>query len=569
VRLTPRAVIPALVWCCSAPAPDVTPVATQLDRPVSFTRDVAPLVFEHCATCHRPTGSAPFSVLSYQEVKDWAPLIADAVVQRRMPPWLPEPGFGTFANERRLTDNQIAVMRSWVEQGAMQGDSADMPPLPQLDDDWQLGEPDLVVDVPPYTLAPGGGEIYRNIVAPIPVERVRYVRAVELRPGNAKAVHHARMMVDATESSRRLDEEDSIPGFNGMDMMSNASNPEGFFIGWTPGKNPKTERGDLAWRLEPGTDLVLQLHLRPTRMPEVIAAQVGFHFADQPPERSPALVLLGSFEIDIPAGESDYVVTDEYVIPVDVEVLSVYPHAHYLGKELQGFARLPNGERKWLIRIMDWDFNWQDDYRFVKPIHLPQGSVMTMRYTYDNSSDNPQNPSKPPRRVVFGARSVDEMAEMAIQVLPRNRRDLELLNHSLSQKYNQEIADYRAGQEFELGNRAAGDGKLEEAADHYRAALGNRSDDTRVLIGLARVLIGLEDIEGAVLVAERAAQLTERNDPHAMSVLASAYAAAGRMADAARTAERARELAEAAGLADLATELRQQVEQYGKAGGRL
>jgi hypothetical protein len=556
-----------LAWSCAPKTPDVGQIATRVNGSLSFTRDVAPIVFEHCAMCHRPSGSAPFSVLSYDEIKDWAPLIADAVGQRRMPPWLPEPGFGTFANERRLSDDQIAVIRNWVEQGAIEGDPADLPPTPRLGDAWLLGEPDLIVKLPPYTLAAEGQEVYRNLVTPIPVAAARYVHAVELRPGNAKAVHHARMMVDTTESSRKLDAEDSTPGFDGMDMAGNASNPGGFFIGWTPGKNAKVERGDLAWRLEPGTDLVLQLHLRPTGKPEVVAPQVGFHFTDRVPERSPALILLGSFDIDIPAGTSDYLVTDYYELPVDVDVLSVYPHAHYLGKELQGFATLPNGKRKWLIRILDWDFNWQDDYRYVEPIHLPRGAVLTMHYTYDNTIGNPQNPNRPPQRVVFGARSVDEMAEMAIQVLPRNRSDLEMLDRSLSQKYNEEIAEYRAAQDYQLGDRLAEQGKLNDAADHYRAALRNRPEDTRVLLRLASVLMRLEDFDGAVLVAERAAQLTERNDPNIMSVLASAYAAAGRMEDAVRTAERARVLAEAAGLADLAAELRLQVERYRKRGG--
>lgn len=567
-RAYQAAVVPLLLWSCTPKTQDVETFAAQPDGPVSFARDVAPIVFEHCATCHQSSGSGPFGVLSYQEIKDWAPLIADAVGQRRMPPWLPEPDFGSFANERRLDDNQIAVIRRWVEQGAMEGDPADLPPAPQLGDDWQLGEPDLIVTLPPFTLAAQGHEIYRNLVAPIPVAVPHYVHAVELRPGNAKAVHHARMMVDATESSRTIDAEDSIPGFDGMDVMSEASNPQGFFVGWTPGKNAKVERDELAWRLEPGTDIVLQLHLRPTGRREVIAAQVGFHFAELEPERSPALILLGSFDIDIPAGASNYLVTDYYELPVDVDVLSVYPHAHYLGKELQGFATLPGGKKEWLIRIMDWDFNWQDDYRYVEPIRLPKGSVLTMHYTYDNTSDNPQNPSRPPRRVVFGARSVDEMAEMAIQVLPRNRADLEILNQSLSQKYSTEIAEYRATEESQLGDRLAEQGRSSEAADHYRAALRNRPDDTRALLGLASVLIELKETDGAVLVAERAAQLTARNDPNIMSVLSSAYAAAGRMADAARTAERARVLAEAAGLTDLAAELRLRVEQYKRRGGQ-
>ncbi len=531
-------------------------------RPLSFTKDVAPVVFRHCAPCHRPGGSAPFSLLTYQDTKHRAALVAATVERRTMPPWLPEPGYGEFAGERRLSDDEIALIRRWADEGAVEGDPADLPPTPEWNDEWQLGQPDLIVSLPTYELPAGGGDVYRNLVTTIPVPETRWVRAVELRPGDPKVVHHARMMIDTTASSRALDQQDRAAGFDGMDLESHATNPEGFFVGWTPGKVPKKGTADMAWRLERSTDLVLQLHLRPTDAAEVVAAQVGFYFAERAPRRIPALIMLGSFEIDIPPGDSNYLVTDEYELPVDVDVLGVYPHAHYLGKEMQGFATLPNGKTKWLIRIADWDFNWQDDYRYVKPISLPAGTVLSMRFTYDNSSDNPQNPNTPPKRVVYGSGSADEMADLILQAVPRRPDDLEVLVRDLAWKDEIEEINYVARQEYLVGNQLSAEGRFSEAAAHYREALRLRSDDAKVYTGLAGALLELGELDGAVLIAERAAQLTDHRDPHALDRLAAAYAATGRTELAVQMAERALSLASDAAMHELAETIRQRLEQY-------
>lgn len=564
-----RVALPACVFAVSALAVGATsaprldpPTLRPSHRPLSFTKDVAPLVFRQCAPCHRPGGSAPFNLLTYQDVRDRAPLVAASVEQRRMPPWLPEPGYGEFAGARRLSDHEVALIRRWVDEGAVEGDVADLPPPPQWNDEWALGTPNLIVSLPSYELPAGGRDVYRNLVAIIQVQETRYVRAVEIRPGDPRVVHHARMMIDTTSSSRALDAQDAAPGFDGMDLEGNATNPEGFFVGWTPGKVPKPGAADMAWRLEPGTDLVLQLHLRPTGKPEAVSAQVGFHFAKRPPTRVPALIMLGSFEIDIPPGNANYLVTDQYEVPVDVEVLSVYPHAHYLGKEMQGFATLPSGKTEWLIRIRDWDFNWQDDYRYVEPIALPAGTVLSMRYTYDNSSDNPQNPNSPPKRVVYGSRSSDEMADLIVQVLLRDPDDRKLLVQDLAWKDEVSEINYVAREEYLLGNQLSSQGRFGEAAARYREALKLRSDDAKVYTGLARALLALGEPDGAVLIAERAAQLTDGRDPHALDQLATAYAAVGRTHRAVQTARQALTLAIDAGLDDFAEAIRQRLEQY-------
>lgn len=420
----------ALAGCSTgAPAADRPPPQTV----VTFN-DIAPLIYDNCASCHRPGQLAPFGLLTYADVKQRAGQIATATKARAMPPWPPEAGHGEFRNPRRLTDDQIDLIQRWLTNGAIEGDPRTLPAAPSWpDDEWQLGRPDLVLNTQPYTLQADGTDVFRNFVIPLSVTSTRYVKGVEFRPSNRRLVHHAVVRVDRTRVSHRLDEQDPAPGYDGM-LVDNANAPDGHFLGWTPGKAPSMEPAGMAWRLEPGNDVVVQIHLLPTGKPEPVTAQIGLFFADTPPTRVPFMVRLGSVQIDIPAGQRDYAVSDTYVLPVDVEALSVYPHAHYLAKDIKGFAKLPDGTTKWLIWIKDWDFHWQDVYQYATPVSLPRGTTLTMQYTYDNSGDNKQNPHHPPRRVVFGPASSDEMGDLWLQVLPRNTADLAALERDFQQR---------------------------------------------------------------------------------------------------------------------------------------
>lgn len=480
-----------------------------LSDTVTFNKDIAPIVFAHCASCHHPGTSAPFSLLAYEEVKSRAQIIAAVTAGRIMPPWLPEPGYGEFSGDRRLSDEQIDIIQRWVEEGAVEGDPSDRPPVPEWSEAWQLGEPDVVIEMPePYTLQADATEEFRNFVIPIPVQTTRHVRAMELRPGNARIVHHAVVMIDRTPSSRLLDEEDPQPGFNNMFTISQAHGPDGFFLGWTPGKVPFPGVEGMSWRLEPNTDLVLQLHLRPTGRPEVVAASVGLYFADRPPTRIPFLLRLGSETIDIPAGKKDYTIKDTYVLPVDVEVFSVYPHAHYLAKEMQGFATLPDGTTKWLIRIKEWDFNWQDSYRPAEPIFLPSGTTLVMQYSYDNSADNVRNPSRPPKHVRFGPASTDEMGDLWLQLLPRNSSDRVILEKDYAYKRLQlKIAGYEQllrispnlpSAHYNLAAALQSLGKLDEAISHYRQALRVEPDHAESHNNLGSALQALGKLDEAI-----------------------------------------------------------------------
>ena len=424
----PRIVIPVVA---ALVAVGMGPVATaaaggrsgtgeQRGDPVTFTRDVAPILYANCAGCHRPGGIGPFSLTTYADARARATDIAAAASARRMPPWKPVPGHGRFRNERRLADAEIAMLSRWAASGAPEGDPAALPAPPSTGGGWQLGTPDLVVTMQtPFRLPAGGGDVYRNFVLPTALAARRWVRAVELRPGagGGRVIHHARILLDGTGAARSLDAEDAEPGYDGL-MLDHARFPAGHFLGWAPGKTPVELPGAIAWPLDPGTDLVLQLHLLPAREPVDVQPAIGLHFADRPATLRPVSLLLTSKAIRIPAGDAAHVVEDRYQLPIAVDVLGIAPHMHYLGKRVEATATLPDGSAEPLLRIDDWDFNWQDEYRYRDPVHLPAGTRLRVRFTFDNSTANRRNPRNPPVTVGFGPQATDEMAELMLQVLP-------------------------------------------------------------------------------------------------------------------------------------------------------
>lgn len=378
----------------------------------TFAEHVAPLIHRSCTPCHRQGEPVPFVLERYEDAQKKRDLLVEMTGKRLMPPWLPT--HGEFVGERRLSDAEIALLRAWVEAGAPRGDQSREPPLPRFPNGWQLGEPDLVLTAEELVVPAGGEDVFRNLVIPIDLDALRFVRAVEIRPGN-RAVHHAVLAVDATFQSRRLDALDAEPGFPGM-AMGNAAAPDGQFLGWTPGKRVMPAEPGMAFRLSPGQDFVLQLHVQPTGKEERIRAQIGLYFTDQAPDVTAMPVALWSDRIDIAPGDADFRLHDEFVLPVAATVHAVFPHAHYLGKRLRGTAILPNGSERTLIGIERWDFDWQDDFRLREPMKLPAGTRLVMDYTYDNSEANPANPAQPPVRVRFGQRSRDEMGTLTVSL---------------------------------------------------------------------------------------------------------------------------------------------------------
>ena len=515
--------------------------------PVTFNQQIAPIVYRNCSPCHRPGESAPFTLLSYEDVKRHAAQIAAVTKRRFMPPWPPEPGHGAFAEERRLTDAQIQLIQDWVEQGAPPGASVRAPQPPKFHDEWQLGTPDLILRATqPYQLPADGQEIFWNFILPVPITTTRWVKAIEVRPGNARVFHHANVILDRSRSSRR---QEKIPGagFPGMDLAveEETFDPDGHFLSWKPGSEPVVEPDGMAWRADPGMDLILNVHLRPNGKPETVSPMIGLYFTSQPQRKFPMLLQLEHDSmIDIPAGDKDFLISDNIRLPIDVNVLAIYPHAHYLGKLLEGYATLPDGTRRWLIRIPDWDLNWQGVYRLKEPLFLPKDTVVSMRYHYDNTADNVRNPHNPPQEVRGGNQATDEMGHLWLQVLPVAEGDQravlqEGLMRQRIEKYPEDfIANYNLGDTLltkgdaagaipyfqtafktnpasvvaatELGVALFSAGRLPEAEEQFQAALAIDQSYTDARYDLANVQAARGEWEAAATEFGRV--LKERPD---------------------------------------------------------
>ena len=471
-----------------------------------------------------------------------------------MPPWLPEPGHGDFLNSRRLTDEQVDLIQQWVAQGAVEGNPADRPMPPAFPEGWQLGTPDLVLrSADTYTLTPGTRDVFRNFVIPVPPSPTRYVRAIEFRADNPRVLHHANVAVDPARVSRAIDRADPGPGFAMMpeDEVQNV-------FGWSPGKVPILEPADTAWTLEEGSDLVVQLHMVPGAKPEAVRPSIGLFFTSTPPTRVPIVVKLESKSIDIPAGASSYIVEDSYVLPADVSVVSVYPHAHYLAREMRGTATLPDGTTKSLISITQWDLRWQDQYRYREPMALPKGTTLSMRFTYDNSAANPRSP-RPARRVLWGQNSTDEMGALWVEVIPSRPGDAAVLtqdyfrraqrtdiasaelrvrvtpadpatHNQLAMKYIQagrvadaqaeldaalRLAPHDAEARSNLGTLLQQQGRVSEAIPHLAEAVRLKPNDDRVRFNLANGLAATGRPDEAVQELRLAVALNPENaDAH-------------------------------------------------------
>ena len=497
----------ALGWALGACGTDVES-ASGIAADPTFNRDVAPILFNHCVVCHRKGESAPFALWTYADARSKRRQIVRVTRDGLMPPWLPEPGHVALEGARHLQPEEIETLARWMDGGAPEGDPADLPARPEFARGWQRGSPDLIVrPSEPLALSADGPERFRNFIVEVPIDRLRYVEAVEIRP-ESRAAHHGILQLDLDRRSRSLVTEPGAQGFDGMGMGYSAP-PDGHFIGWTPGKRPAVVPPGMSWRLQPGSDLVLQLHLTPTGKVESIQPEIGLYFTEEAPRLSPVSVVLYSEAIDIPAGESDFVLEDDLELPISAQLLGLYPHAHYLCREMLALAELPGGEVRVLLKIERWDFDWQDEYRFTEPVRLPAGTVLRFRYVYDNSSQNSANPSVPPRRVQFGQSSTDEMGTLSLTLVPdgadaaeRGTKVLALEEAVHRRAIERKPHDWSAFRK--LGRVLLDRNEPAEAAAILEEALRLRPDYADALVDLGASYLALGQVEASGAALRRA-----------------------------------------------------------------
>lgn len=539
---------------------------------VTFNRDIARIMFHSCATCHRPGEAAPFSLLTYSDVKKHGRQIADVTRTRAMPPWLPEPQPLKFADELRLSEAQISLIQRWVEQGEAEGNPADLPRQPKFVEGWRLGQPDLILKAEkPLVLAPQGTDTYWNFIFPVPIRGTKWVKAIEIRPGDKRFVHHANILVDRSGAARKREAQPGA-GFGGMEIRieSQVFDPDSHLLFWKPGTVPSVEPDGMALRLDKGADLILNTHLQPSGKPEIIQPSIGIYFTPHAATKFPMLLQLeNDLKLDIPPGDKNFLVTDDFTLPVDVNLMAIYPHAHYLGKDIRAFATLPDGSQKTLIQIPQWNLNWQAVYRYAEPVLLPKGTTISLRYTYDNSDANPMNPNHPAIRVKGGNRSTDEMCHLWLQVLPvnfepadgdprmvlqealarhnieKNPGDFEAhynLGSMLQAKKNLEgaIAEYESAVQLRaqdpvannaLGAALVASGHPNQAANYLQTALKSRPDYFEAHYNLGFALAQEEDFAGATEQFQRAFQL-QPQDASVEANLGAALAQMGRFPEA-------------------------------------
>ena len=421
---------------------------------VTFNNQISRLFQEHCQVCHHPGEVAPFSLMEYADAKEWAPAIKQAVVDQIMPPWKPVPGHGDFIGERRLTDEEIELVASWVDIGAPEGHSSDLPEPLAFDTDWTLGEPDLVLETPTYTPDPNASDDYRCFSVPLPdsITESKSVVGIEVRPGNRKIVHHMILYGDPAGESegKEAATQDDKPGYEcfgsaGISYSSFTLGVESYILAlWAPGARPQVMPDGTGMYVRRGSRIAVQLHYHPDGTDQSDSTRIGLHFAEERTAQNATFIPVINRDFSIPAGEARHEVTASFRLEGDgspdipaalldllettgvfpLDVINVAPHMHLLGKEIRMDKVSETGEKTPMIFIDDWEFDWQDIYTYVNPVPFHRSDRMEVSAIYDNSADNPLNPNDPPVAVGWGDRTTDEMCIVFFSVVVPDLCDL-------------------------------------------------------------------------------------------------------------------------------------------------
>jgi mono/diheme cytochrome c family protein len=390
---------------------------------VTYAKDVAPILNRHCVSCHRPGQVGPMSLAGYRQARAWAPEIKEYVSGRRMPPWKPVSREVAYLSERGLSGAEIATLGRWADLGAPEGDPRELPPTPAFPADWELGPPDAVLEPPAeFEVEASGPDEYRAFVIPTSFGEDRWVSAVEFRPGNPRIVHHIMTYIDMAGFGRRRDAENPDLGFESRGTGPGFF-PAGDLGGHGPGTQPCVLPPGTARLLPQGADIVMEVHYHKSGRKEKDRTRIGLHFAKEPVKKKVRSSVVLDMKFEIPAGAERHTVTTVWAVPEDLHAIAVIPHMHLIGREIDVSAYAKDGTKRTLVRIDDWDFNWQEAYFFREPFALPRGTRVVVTSWFDNSAANPRNPNRPPVPVRFGLNTTDEMS-VAYIAFTRDAEDL-------------------------------------------------------------------------------------------------------------------------------------------------
>ena len=378
-----------------APAPAVT-----------FAKDVAPILYSKCISCHRPGEVAPMSLQSYDEARPWAKAIKQKVAARQMPPWFADPSVGTFANDARLTDKQIDTIAKWVDAGAPRGNPKDEPALPKLTEGWQLGEPDYIITLPTVNIPAEGRDYFPTPNLTLDLPEDHWIRALEIRPGNRAVTHHSVIFAADLGAAGR------------GGLLNDASGALNVLGVWAVGTPPTVYPDGTGRWVRKGQMIRTNLHYHPNGTPQTDTTRIGLYFGKGELKKEVVSGVSGSLTLRIPAGAANHELRSTVIIDQDINIVSYFPHMHLRGKDMSLTALLPDGTRKPLLNVPAYDFNWQLFYYPKETVTLPKGTLVDLVAHYDNSAANRNNPN-PNKEVTFGEQSSDEMMFGVFEYTPK------------------------------------------------------------------------------------------------------------------------------------------------------
>ena len=437
--------------------------ANKQTKAPTFSKDIAPIVFRHCGECHRPGEGAPFSVLTYKEVRPWAKAIRQRVLDRTMPPWHADPAHGQFKNDRRMPQADIDAIVAWVDSAALEGNPKDLPPAPRFVEGWSIGQPDAVFALPkPYTVAASGPDEYQYFEVPTNFSEDKWVSAIEARPGNRKVVHHVVVWISPppapespnltpgelvalrvkrnSESIRYIDgflrrtkadapvhnDGCALPNGGGgsrLDTSRRDASPI-YLTEWAPGRNPDVFQPGTAKKIPAGSKLTFQVHYNKTAgSVQTDQSSIGFVFAKEPPKELVTTELVFNGYMQIPAQADRHRATACWTIDRDMRITTIMPHMHVRGIAARIEAVYPDGRKETLLNVPRYNFAWQTGYRLSQPLHLPKGTTLHTTGWFDNSANNPYNPD-PTKAIRWGDPTYDEMLAFFIDYTEPVKLDL-------------------------------------------------------------------------------------------------------------------------------------------------